>query len=217
MNDSRTRREAMINGQILPNKVTSEAVTEALMGIPREQFLPKALRGVAYLDADIALGEGRYLMEPVTFARLLQAAEIETSEIVLDVGCASGYSSAVLSRLAGCVVALESDEAFVARANQNLAALEIDNVAVVSGELTAGYPAQAPYDVIFLNGSAETVPAALLEQLAEGGRMLLVRAGRRVGNAARTDKIGGLISDRELFDANIAPLPGFQSAPGFVF
>jgi protein-L-isoaspartate(D-aspartate) O-methyltransferase len=207
----------MINGQILPNKVTSEAVTEALMGIPREQFLPKALRGVAYLDADIALGEGRYLMEPVTFARLLQAAEIDNAEIVLDVGCASGYSSAVLSRLAGCVVALESDEAFVAQANRNLAALEIDNVAVVSGQLTAGYPGQAPYDVIFLNGSAETVPAALLEQLAEGGRMLLVRAGSGVGNATRTDKSGGVISERELFDANIAPLPGFQSAPGFVF
>ena len=115
------------------------------------------------------------------------------------------------------VVALESDEALVAQANRNLAALEIDNVAVVSGQLTAGYPGQAPYDVIFLNGSAETVPAALLEQLAEGGRMLLVRAGSGVGNATRTDKSGGVISERELFDANIAPLPGFQSAPGFVF
>lgn len=217
MDDSQSQREAMVNGQIRPNRVVDERVTAALLAVPRELFVPKALQGVAYLDEDIAVAEGRYLMEPVAFARILQAAEIEADDVVLDIGCASGYSSAVIARLASAVVALECDGVLAARANENLAELEIDNIAVVEGPLDAGYPEQGPYDVIFLGGSVERLPEALLAQLADGGRLLVVERRGGIGRAVRYGNFDGLVSALQLFDAQVAPLPGFEVAPGFVF
>ena len=137
--------------------------------------------------------------------------------MVLDVGCASGYSSAVIARLASAVVALEADGELAARANENLAALEIDNIAVVEGPLEAGYPEQGPYDVVFLGGLVERLPDALLAQLADGGRLLVVERLGGVGRAVRYGKFGGRVSALALFDAQVAPLPGFDVAPGFVF
>lgn len=217
MDESLSQREAMVNGQIRPNRVVDERVTAALLAVPREPFVPKALRGVAYLDEEIAVAEHRYLMAPVAFARILQAAEIEADDVVLDIGCATGYSSAVIARLASAVVALESDRELAARANENLAALEIDNIAVVEGPLEAGYPKQGPYDVVFLGGSVERLPEALLEQLADGGRLLVVERRGGIGRAVRYGKFDGLVSALALFDAQVAPLPGFEVAPGFVF
>jgi protein-L-isoaspartate(D-aspartate) O-methyltransferase len=217
MDESLSRREAMVNGQIRPNRVVDERVTEALLAVPREPFLPRALRGVAYLDEDIAVAEGRYLMAPNAFARLLQAAEIGAEDVVLDIGCASGYSSAVIARLASAVVALEAEPELAARANENLARLEIDNIAVVEGPLEAGYPDQGPYDVIFLGGSVGRLPEALPEQLAEGGRLVVVERQAGIGRALRYGKYDGLVSALELFDAQVAALPGFEVRPGFVF
>ena len=217
MDKSFELREAMINGQILPNKVTDVRVTAALMAVPREPFLPKALRGVAYLDEDIPIAEGRCLMEPAVFARLLQAAAIKATDVVLDIGCASGYSSAVLAHLASAVVAVEADEALVALANENLAALAIDNVAVVIGSLTAGYPDEGPYDVVFLNGMVEQIPDAIKFQLTEGGRMVVVERRDGVGKAYCYTNLSKLVACSELFDAQIPPLSGFETTPRFVF
>jgi len=217
MNDSLKRREAMLDGQIRPNRVTDERICEALRAVPREPFLPRELRGVAYLDEDIPIGGGRFLMEPVVFARILQAAEIGPDDLVLDIGCGSGYSSAVLSHLASAVVALESDAALAERANANLAELGIDNVAVIEGVLPEGCVKQGPFDVIFLNGGVEELPQSLLGQLAEGGRLMAVERRHGVGKAMRYANIDGLVGATELFDAQVPSLPGFEKAPGFVF
>lgn len=217
MNDSTDRRLSMVNGQILPNKVTDLRITDAMLAVPRESFVPKALRGVAYVDEDIPLGNGRYLMEPVVFARMLQAAEIEADDLVLDIGGATGYAAAVIAHLASAVVALECDDVLARKANENLAGLEIDNVAVVTGELDQGYPEQGPYNVIFLDGAVERVPEALTGQLADKGRMVLVSRRHGVGKAMLYRNFDGMTSARELFDAQVFQLPGFAIKPGFVF
>ena len=217
MEMSLARRQAMVDGQIRPNNVTDERLITALLAVPREVFVPKALKGVAYVDEDILIGGGRYLMEPVVFARLLQAARIGPDDAVLDVGCGTGYSSAVLARLASAVVALEVDPELVRRANANLTELGVDNVAVVQGELREGCPAQGPYDVIFVNGAVEEAPVALTQQLGEDGRMLLVERRNGVGKAMSYGRFKGNISRRELFGAQVPTLPGFERKPAFVF
>ena len=177
-------RRHMVASQLRPNKVTDDRLTDAMEAVPRELFVPKALRGVAYLDEDIEIAEGRHLMEPMVLARLLQAAGVRADDIVLDVGCASGYSTAVIARLAGTVVGVESDAELAARATGLLTDLEVDNAAVVEGAFDAGLPDQGPYDIIVLNGAVPDVPAALLDQLADGGRLLaVVRADRPTGPA----------------------------------
>nr|MDJ0981545.1 protein-L-isoaspartate O-methyltransferase [Kiloniellales bacterium] len=198
--------------------VTDTGVLDAFAAVPRERFLPEARAGVAYIDEDLEVAPGRYLMEPMVLARLLQAARIEATDMVLDVGCTTGYSSAVLARLADTVVALESDPALCERANQTLQDLGIDNAVVVTADLTAGYEKQAPYDVILLGGAVAELPEAILSQLAEGGRLVTVMASQaHLGQAVLVRRNAGQASRRVLFDAAVRELPGFAAAPGFVF
>ena len=217
MQDTAARRVNMVNSQILTNRVSDERITEAMLAVPRETFVPKAWRGAAYVDEDIPLGNGRYLMEPMVFARLLQAAEIDERTVVLDVASGAGYSAAVLARLAGTVVALEDDDERVRVIEERLSALGIDNAAVVKAGLKDGYPAQAPFDVIFVNGAVEVMPDALKEQLAEGGRLLAVERSGPVGRAVLYTRIAGLVGRRELFDAQLPVLPGFEKPAAFTF
>ncbi len=217
MTDYAAARLSMVRNQLLPNRLTDAGVTEAIIAVPRERFVPKPLAGVAYLDEDILLGRDRYLMEPRVFARLLQAAEIDEDDVVLDVGCGNGYSAAVISYLAGAVVALEEDEELARNAGELLAELERDNVAVVSGSLRDGNPSQGPYDVVFVNGSIEAVPDALVAQLSDGGRLLCVVGGARIGKATLVVRRGETSDARPLFDAAVPPLPGFARAAEFAF
>lgn len=217
MNDFAAARLNMIDGQILPNKVTDQRIIDAMGAVPREEFVPKALRGVAYIDEDLEVAPGRHLMEPMVFSRLLQYAELEESCSVLDVGCATGYSSAVLGRLAGVVVAIEESEELVARASELLAEVGVDNVAVLAGQFDRGLPEQGPYDVIILEGRVPQVPDVILEQLAEGGRLVAVVGDEGPGKAMLFTRTRGLLGNREVFDANIPPLPGFEHQKGFVF
>ncbi|HIJ38423.1 MAG TPA: protein-L-isoaspartate O-methyltransferase [Rhodospirillaceae bacterium] len=215
MNYAAARRN-MVHGQILTNRVTLPRVIQALEDVPRELFLPKQLRSQAYIDDDVDIGGGRYLMEPMFFARLLQAADIQASEVVLDVGCGSGYSAAVLARLASTVVALECDDELASRANSLLAELGVDTVALVKGPLAKGDAAHGPYDVILLEGAVEEVPTQLTDQLAEGGRLLAVVSEENgLGRATLFLRVGDQLAHRVLFDATIAPLPGFQRVPHF--
>lgn len=208
----------MVEGQIRPNKVTDQRVVDAFLAVPRDQFVPDSLRGVAYVDKSIPVSKGRYLLEPMVLARLLNDARIEATDMVLDVGTGTGYSAAVLGRLAATVVALESDSELAAFANQAMQTQGVDNAAVMHGPLNAGWAKQAPYNVIILEGAVAAVPAALLDQLAEGGRLLgvvLPESGQ--GVARLYQKNGGQVSSRILFDASAALLPGFEAKADFQF
>lgn len=221
MTDYSAFRRNMVENQVRANGVTDEAILGVMADIPRERFVAESMRGVAYVDEDIPLGSvgpDRYLMEPRVLGRLLQAAAVAPSDIVLDIGCGTGYSTAVLARLANTVVAVESDPALAARAGELLAGLEIGNAAVIEGALDRGYPDQAPYDVIFIGGAVPRVPAAVSDQLAEGGRLVAVVVDSvAMGQAVLMGRVGGVISSRPLFDAATPVLPGFAPEPEFEF
>lgn len=216
-------RIKMVDNQIRPTDVTSHAVLAAFLAVPREEFVADRLKPLAYIDTDIEIAApaaghpGRYLMEPSPLAKLLQLATIAATDNVLEIGCGTGYASAILSRLAATVTALESDPALAALATANLARVGAANVGVVTGDLEKGHAAKGPYDVIFIHGAVETVPAAILSQLRDGGRLVVVVG---FGNAARARLYiheNGRSSERPAFNTAVKPLPGFRAAREFVF
>ncbi len=218
MIDYAAARLNMVESQIRPNKVTDEAILDALLAVPRESFVPPALRGAAYVDDDIPLGGNRYIMEPMVLARLLQLAAIGPADSVLEVGCATGYGTAVLARLARTVFAVESDPVLARQAATRLRELDGNNATVIEGRLEDGYPDRAPYDVILLAGAAAAIPETITRQLAEGGRLVTVlKPGAGMGQAILMKRCGGMLSMRPVFDAAVPFWPGFQREPSFVF
>lgn len=221
--DFSEQRVKMVDGQVRTTDVTDAAVLEAMLTVPREEFVGAKRRELAYIDDHIELAPAqagqpaRYLMQPSPFAKLLQLADIRRTDFVLDVGCGTGYSSAVLSRLASSVVALESDPALAEAAASTLSKLGCDNVAVVQGALPEGYKAEAPYDVIFLEGSVDRLPQALFDQLKEGGRLIAVQGQGNAGVARLFLKTTGIVTGRGAFNAAIRPLPGFEHVNEFEF
>jgi protein-L-isoaspartate(D-aspartate) O-methyltransferase len=213
----------MVEGQLRTNKVTDEAVLEGFLTTPRERFVPSPLRGIAYVDDDIPLGNGRVLIEPLVLARLLQLAGIGKNDKVLEIGCATGYATAILAKMAASVVALESDPPLAAAARANLAALGRGNVQLQEAPLNGGWRAGAPYDVILVNGGVGEIPASISDQLAEGGRLVTVTEGSagpaeaRCGCAVLMTRAEGKLSSRPAFDATVEILPGFARRPAFVF
>lgn len=221
--DFQAQRIKMVDGQVRTTDVTDQPLLAALLAVPREEFVPAHRRALAYIDEDLEIAspaEGRaarFLMEPSPFARLVQLAAVRPGDFVLDVGCGSGYSSAVLSRLANFVVALESDAALAEAATANLARLGYENATVVTGPLTQGHAGEAPYDLILIEGAVDEVPQSLLDQLKDGGRLVAVVGS---GNAARAVlhlREGDTISMRSAFNAAIRPLEEFRKAPVFEF
>lgn len=221
--DFKLQRTKMVDNQIRTTDVTAHPVLDAFAAVPREAFVPARLRPLAYIDEDLEIvpagahGMARYVMEPSPLAKLIQLAEIRTTDVVLEIGCGSGYASAILSRLASSVVALECDETLAQTAGQTLSDLGCDNVAVVTGPLEEGYPSEGPYDAIVFSGAVEFVPEAILAQLRDGGRLVVVEGA---GNAARAKlyvRDGDSTSQRSVFNTAVRPLPGFQRAAAFVF
>lgn len=211
-------RRKMVENQIRANKVTDAALLNALESVPRERFVPPEKAGIAYVDEDLEIAPGRFLAEPMVLARLIQALGVGPGEMLLDVACATGYSTAILGRVAGTVVAVEEDEALAAQANDLLNEMAVDNAVVVTGRHAEGYAKQAPYDAILVNGAMAAVPQVLFDQLGEGGRLaVVVKNGPGLGRATLYSKLGGLIGSRILFDAGTPLLPGFAAAPHFVF
>jgi len=215
--DYAVARQHMVDSQIRTNKVTDERLIEAIRALPRERFVPEPIRARSYVDDDVPLGNGRYLMEPMVTARLIQVADVKAEDMVLVVGAGTGYAAALLAQLAHTVVALESEPAFAQYAAAAFGDLSIDNAVVIEGALNAGCAKHAPYNVIYIDGAVEQVPSALTGQLADGGRMVGVLLDRGVGRATLWIKTGSAVSHRVLFDANVPTLPGFAAPTGFVF
>jgi protein-L-isoaspartate(D-aspartate) O-methyltransferase len=220
MFDFAAARRMMVDGQVRTADVTDQRIIAAMQALPRESFVPERNASLAYLDLDVAVTSGtppRRLLKPMVLAKLVQAAEIGPQDRVLDVACATGYSSALLAKLARQVTALEEDATLARHARENLAAVGAANAEVVSGSLNGGWPAGAPYDVILVNGAAEVVPERLLRQLAEGGRLVGI-VGRVPASKATLYLAGaGQASAVPIFDAAAPALPGFAQPPQFVF
>lgn len=218
MVDFATARMNMVESQLRTNKVTDQRVLEGFETVPRERFVPRHLKSLAYIDEDLRVKDDRYMMEPMVLARLIDAADLSPSDVVLTVGAGTGYALAILGRIAATVVGLESDAEFVGQAETALDELGVDNAVVIQGEMTKGYPKQGAYDVILINGAVGEVPKALTDQLADGGRLLaVVRAGNGPGRAMLLERWGEALGRRTLFDANTPILPGFERQTGFVF
>jgi protein-L-isoaspartate(D-aspartate) O-methyltransferase len=216
MTDFAAARRHMVDGQIRTTDVTDLRILTAMDEVPRERFVPPALAAITYLDMAIPVGEGpRRLLKPMLLAKLIQAADLAGTDRVLDVGCATGYGAAVLARIAGQVVALEQDPALAKSASAALAGET--KVSVVSGLLVEGWPSGAPYDAILLEGAAEVVPPALVQQLAQGGRLVCVMGSGPGSKATVYRRSGEDIGARTVFDAAAAVLPGFVKPLEFAF
>jgi protein-L-isoaspartate(D-aspartate) O-methyltransferase len=223
MTDFAAARRMMVDSQVRTSDVTDPRIIAAMLELPRERFVPDANSALAYLDLDVPVaragggGPPRRLLKPMVLAKMVQAAAVRESDHVLDVGCATGYSSAFLARLAASVVALEEDPALAKLAEVNLAKVVAGKAVVVTSPLTQGWPPQAPYDVIFLNGASEIVPRALFGQLKDQGRLVAVIGRSPVGRAMLYRSIAGDVSGWPVFDATAQVLPGFAAPPEFVF
>jgi protein-L-isoaspartate(D-aspartate) O-methyltransferase len=221
MPDFAALRHAMVDGQVRISDVTDLRVLEAMLDLPRERFVPRDKLDLAYLDLDIPVsGAGRpirRLLKPMVLAKLIQAAEIGENDHVLDIGCATGYSAALLGRLASSVVALEEDGELAQAAKTALSAVRATNVTIVTGPLKSGWPAARPYDVIMLEGATEVVPLGLHPQLREGGRLVCVLGRGPAGKAMLYRSLEGELSGRPIFDAAAPLVPGFAQSPEFVF
>ena len=223
MIDARQQRINMVESQVRPSDVTDRRIIRAMLEVPREAFVPTAIASLAYMDDEVTVAPARdgaparRLMAPRTLAKLLQLADLGPDAVVLDVGCASGYSAAVLARIVETVVALESDPELAEVAARALEQQALDNVAVVTGDLELGYPGEGPYDAIVLEGIVQTVPGHLLDQLKDGGRLVAVVEDGPIGKATVWCRIGSAFSPREAFVAGAPALPGFVKPPAFVF
>lgn len=212
MSDFAAARRNMVDGQIRTADVTDLRIIGAMLDLPRERFADPKL---AYLDIDIVLAPGRRMLKPMVLAKMAQAAGIEGADRVLDLACATGYSTALLAQLGSEVIGLEDDAALARAASQNLAGQP--NARIVTGSLTDGWPAAAPYNVIVVNGAVEFVPKSLFGQLADGGRLVCIQGLGPATSAMLYLRTGDDIGSRPLFDATAAALAGFVKPPAFVF
>ena len=215
--DFSSARHNMVESQLRPNRVTDTVLINALTALPREKFVSGAMQGVAYVDEAIDIGEGRYLMEVWVLSRLLEAAEVQPDDVALLIGCGSGYEAAVMSYLAGTVVALEANKTLLKRANETLSQLSIDTVAIIEGRLAKGYARQAPYDVILINGAVPEIPDCLFKQLGDGGRFVSVVGDGAYGKGTLVTSYNKVVTSREIFDAGTPTLLGFEKETIFSF
>jgi protein-L-isoaspartate(D-aspartate) O-methyltransferase len=215
MTDYAARRTMMVDTQVRPSDVTKFPIIDAMLSVPREAFVPTALREAAYMGENLDLGEGRVMLDPRTLAKMLDALEIENDDLVLDVGSVYGYSAAVIARMAEAVVAVEDMASVIAEAQRTLSEQGADNVVLHEGPLGGGAPEHGPYDVITVQGAVEHLPEGLVAQLKEGGRMACLFMEGALGVVRIGYKIDGRINWRYAFNASAPVLRGFERHAAF--
>lgn len=221
--DYADRRTKMVDCQLRTTDVTDARVLDAMLAVPRERFVPAKLRELAYIDEDIQIAPpagglpARHLMEPSPFARIVQLAAIRPDDFVLDLGCGTGYSTAVIARLASSAIGLECDPELARQAADRLGELGYDNAVVVEGPLQEGHAPEGPFDVIVVEGAVAAVPEALFAQLRDGGRLVAVEGFGNAGVARLYIRDGEAVSGRRAFNAAVKPLPGFEPVETFQF
>lgn len=215
MFDFKSARDHMIDSQIRTNDVTDHDVLNAFKSVARENFVPKSRQNLAYADMHIDLGEQRVIMRPRDFSKMVQAADILPSDVVLDIACGRGYSTAILAQLGETVVSLETSDEAVEKASNKLIESDVSNVAVVKADLKLGSPENGPFNVIFVNGAVSEVPKNWLDQLANNGRLICVVQNGPVGRAVLYKRSGDVIGERILFDTSLPKLSGFERQAAF--
>jgi len=214
-----TVRKMMVDCQLRPTKVTDERILDAFGTVPREIFVAKNQRAIAYVDEDLQLAGGRCLMEPMVLARLIQALDIRSKDNILVIGGGTGYGTAIMAGIAGSIITIETRANLVEKAQENLVSIGADNAVVIKSRLTDGFPSEAPFDRILIEGSVETVPEKILEQLAPKGVLAAIwrPAGAPIGVASTWTRSGTSFARKGLFDAQVPLLDDFKSKPEFVF
>jgi protein-L-isoaspartate(D-aspartate) O-methyltransferase len=209
------RRERMVDTQVRPADVTRFPIIEAMLSVPRERFVPETMREAAYLGENVTLSRNRVVLDPRTIAKMLNAADIGPTDLVLDVACGYGYTAALAARLAEAVVALEDTADFAREAEQALAAEGADNAVVLEGPLSDGAPPHAPYDVILVEGAVEVLPDTFADQLSDGGRIVCLFMEGELGVVRLGLKADGALTWRYAFNAGAPVLPGFAATRAF--
>jgi protein-L-isoaspartate(D-aspartate) O-methyltransferase len=215
MPDYAYRRRMMVDTQVRPSDVTKFPIIDAMLSVPRELYIPEPQRETAYAGINLELAPGRVMLEPRTLTKMLDGLAVGPSDLVLDVGCGLGYSTAIAAWLAEAVVGLEEIESFAREAEAILGAQGIDNAAVVCGPLTEGVPKHGPYDAIMVQGAVERVPEALTDQLKDGGRIACLFMEGALGVCRIGYRAGGRVTWRDMFNAAAPVLPGFERVPEF--
>lgn len=215
MTDFATRRQMMVDTQVRPSDVTKFPIIDAMLSVPREDYVPAALREAAYLGECVELGQGRVVLEPRTIAKMLDALDIQPSEMVLDLGAGLGYATALIARMAEAVVAVESDATMASEAQATLSSHGADNAAVIEAPIEGGAAKHGPYDVVIIEGGVECVPQAILDQLAEGGRIAAIFMEGALGTCRIGLKTNGQVTWRHAFNAGAPVLAGFEKARDF--
>jgi len=210
-------RRNMIDSQLRTNRIVDEGLLAVMADVPRERFVPEKLQGIAYVDEDLAIGGGRYIMEPLVLAAMIQGAVIRPADVVLDIASGTGYAAAVLARLAGTVFVQENDATLAARAGELYSEMAPDNVVPVECPLAEGCAEHAPFDVILIEGAVERIPDAILDQLGVGGRLVAVVLENGIGRITVVRNSDGHFSQRAIRDANTPPLTAFRRPSEFVF
>jgi protein-L-isoaspartate(D-aspartate) O-methyltransferase len=217
MVDYAKQRVTMVDTQVRPSDVTKFPIIDAMLDVPREAFVPDARRDMAYVGGPIEIAPRRVLLDGRTIAKMLDAADLEPADVVLEIGCGLGYCTALLAHIADAVVAVEQDETLAAEAEATLSDQGIDNAAVVTGPLVDGHAKAGPYDAILIFGGVEDLPAALLDQLRDGGRIVAIFMNGALGEVRVGLKSDGRLSWRMSFNASAEVLPGFERAETFSF
>ena len=215
MTDYKKRRKIMVDTQIRPSDVTKFPIIDAFLSVPREKFVPDGKRDAAYIGENFQIGHSRVILEPRTLAKLLDALDIQNDELVLDIGSALGYSSAVISLIAEVVIAIEEDSTLASEAEEILSEIGVDSVVVEVNKLEEGAPEHGPYDVIIIQGGVEEIPGSILKQLKNGGRVGAIFIEEGLGTAKIGFKSNDKINWRYSFNAAAPVLPGFFKQKDF--